>query len=186
LVASGDKQAYHQLFDRYWDHVYGTGLHLTKSPEMAKDFAQDVFLKLWDTRSKLPAVKNLSTYLYVVTKNLFHDYLRMNAFRESNKEFLIHYFAYKNPSPHEQLEQKEISAALHEAINNLPPKLHQVFILSRFQGLSHEEIGRKLNISSISSKTYITRALLALRKHMGENAEKWLLTIGFSLQFFHF
>ncbi|WP_158267069.1 RNA polymerase sigma factor [Chitinophaga niastensis] len=183
LVANGDKNAYAQLFDHYWDHVYGTGLHLTKSPELSKDLAQDIFLKLWDARSKLSEIKNLSTYLYVLTKNLFHDHLRTNVFRESNKEFLINYFAHHETSPHKQLEQKELSGFLDEAINNLPPQLHQVFTLSRFEGLSHIEIGRKLNISPLSSKTYMTRALITLRKQIGENPWELLFIIGVALKF---
>ena len=186
LVAQGDKQAYHQLFDRYWDQVYGAGLHLTKSPEQSKDLAQDIFLKLWDLRSRLPSVNNFSAYLYTITKNLVHDHLRTHVFRESNKEFLTHYFADQTSSPQEQLEQKQLGDLLDQAINNLPPKLRQVFTLSRFEGLSHEEIGRRLHISPLSSKTYMTRALIVLRRQIAENRSKLLSIIGISLPFFHF
>jgi len=186
LLSNGDKQAYRQLFEQYWDQVYGAGLHLTKSPEQAKDLAQDIFLKLWDLRSTLPAINNFSSYLYVITRNLVHDHLRTQVFRESNKEFLLNYFAYYDPSPHERLEQKQLGGVLDEAINNLPPKLQQVFTLSRFEGLSHEEIGKKLHISPLSSKTYMTRALTSLRKQIGENQWKLLSLIGLSLKFLHF
>ncbi len=168
LVAKGDKQAYRQLFDQYWDQVYGAGLHLTKSPEQAKDLAQDIFLKLWDIRVKLPSIKNFGGYLYTVTRNSVHDYLRTNVFRESNQEFLLNYFAYSEVSPQEQLEQKQLGGMLDEAIRNLPPQLYQVFTLGRLEGLSHEEIGKRLQISPLSSKTYMTRALMALRKYLGE------------------
>ncbi len=186
LVAKGDRQAYHQLFDRYWDQVYGAGLHLTKSPEQSKDLAQDIFLKIWDLRSKLPSIRNFNGYLYTITKNLVHDQLRTHVFRESNKEFLTFYFADHTSSPHEQLEQKQLGDILHQAINNLPPKLHQVFTLSRFEGLSHEEIGKRLHISPLSSKTYMTRALIVLRRQIAENQWKLLSIIAISVNFFPF
>jgi RNA polymerase sigma-70 factor (ECF subfamily) len=183
LVANGDKQAYRQLFEQYWDQVYGAGLYLTKSPEQARDLAQDIFLKLWDTRLKLPGIRNFSAYLHTITRNLVYDHLRTRVFRESNKEFLLQYFSTAESSPHEQLEQKQLSDLLREAIGNLPPQLRQVFLLSRMEGLSHEEIGQRLHISPLSSKTYMTRALAVLRRQIGGNKGKLLLIIGFSVRF---
>jgi len=167
-IARGDTQAYRQLFDAYWDRVYGVALHLTKSPEQARDLAQDIFLKLWDARSGLAGVRNFDNFLYVVTRNLFHDHIRNRVFRESNKEFLTQFFSGEESSPHQRLEQKEMSQALEQAINGLPPQLRQVFVLHRLEGLSHEEIARRLHISPLSSKTYMTRALIALRRHLGD------------------
>ncbi|TWF45715.1 RNA polymerase RpoE-like sigma-24 subunit [Chitinophaga polysaccharea] len=165
LVAEGCTVAYKQLFQEYWEQVYGAGLYLTKSPESAKDLAQEIFLKLWDNRSALPEIRNLSKYLFVITKNLFHDQLRKKIFQESNKEFLVDYFSLKENTPHEQLEKKEVGNALAEAISSLPPQLREVFVLKRLDGLSHQEISVKLNISPISTKTYLTRALILIRKH---------------------
>jgi RNA polymerase sigma-70 factor (ECF subfamily) len=166
-LAAGDKQAYQQLFEHYWEQVYGTGLRLTKSPEQAKDLAQDIFLKLWDNREKLSPIKDLRSYLFIISRNLIHDHLRTRVFRDSNRDFLIQYFTYHETSPQDQLEQKQLGEALYEAIERLPPKLQQVFKLSRIEGLSHEEIAQRLHITPLSSKTYMVRALMALRKGMG-------------------
>jgi len=179
-LAEGDKQAFQQLFDRYWDQLYGAGLRLTKSPEQARDLAQDIFLKLWDNRERLSGVKNLPSYLYTIIRNLVHDQIRTRVFRESNREFLISYFSYQDCSPQEMLEKKQLGEILNQAVARLSPKLREVFILSRFEGLSHEEIAKRLHITPLSSKTYIVRALITLRKLIGENIEKViLLIIGF-------
>jgi RNA polymerase sigma-70 factor (ECF subfamily) len=174
LVAAGNMQAYQQLFEMYWDQVYGTGLRLTKAPEQAKDLVQDIFLKVWDNREKLQGVRNFSAYLYMTTKNLIHDQVRSRVFRESNREFLTNYFAYTESSPQLLLEQKEMGEVLEAAINKLPPKLREVINLRRLEGLSHKEIAIRLNISYISSKTYMVRALMALRKEMSRHAGKLL------------
>lgn len=166
LVANGDRQAFRSLFEAYWNQVYGAGLHLTKSPEQARDLSQDIFLKLWDQRAQLAGVRNLATYLHVITRNLFYDQLRKRVLTESNKPFLMHYFDAATHTPFEQMEQKELGNKLHEAINRLPPQLKEVFVLKKLEGLSHEEIGQKLHISALSAKTYMTRALLLLRKYL--------------------
>jgi RNA polymerase sigma-70 factor (family 1) len=183
LVAQGDMPAYQQLFDLYWDQVYGIGLRLTKTPEQAKDLAQDVFLKLWDNRSKLTEVRDFRSYLFVLTRNLIYDQLRTRVFHESNREFLTNYFAYNESSPQELLEQKEIAEVLNAAIHKLPPRLRQVFNLRRSEGLSHVEIAKRLNISTISSKTYMVRALMALRKEIIRNPGKLFLVATFLLNF---
>jgi RNA polymerase sigma-19 factor, ECF subfamily len=184
LVAQGDMQAYQQLFDWYWDQVYRTGLRLTKTPEQAKDLAQDIFLKLWDNRTKLTEVKDFGSYLFVITRNLIHDQMRTRIFHESNREFLANYFAYNESSPEEILEQKELGEALNAAIRKLPFRLRQVFNLRRSEGLSHIEIAKRLNITTISSKTYMVRALMALRKEIMRNRGKLIFVAGFLFNFF--
>ena len=128
---------------------------------------------------QLTEVKNLGSYLYTITRNLIHDHIRTRIFRESNKEFLLHYFTYHDSTQQERMEQKELSEALQEAIGQLPPQLRQVFQLSRFEGLSHEEIGQRLQITPLSSKTYMVRALLALRKKMAGYPDKLLFIAAF-------
>ena len=168
LIASGDRTAYRQLFEHYSDQVYGAALHLTKSPEQARDLTQDIFLKIWDNRSKLPEVQHFSAYLYTIVKNLVHDQVRSAIFRESNRESLVSYFNYNESSPEELLERKQVKEAVAAAINRLPPKLQQVFTLGYFEGLSHKEIAGRLDISPLSSKTYMVRALMALRKYLSD------------------
>jgi hypothetical protein len=91
-VSMGDEVAYSQLFRKYWPQVYGTGLRLTRSPEQAKDLAQEMFLKLWDNRDKLPGVQKLDSFLYTSSRNLIMDHLKKKVLNVTNIEFLIDYF----------------------------------------------------------------------------------------------
>jgi RNA polymerase sigma-70 factor (family 1) len=165
-VASGDEHAFKQLFKSYWPQVYGTGLHLTRSPEQSKDLAQDIFLKLWDNRSKLQEVERIEAYLYTISRNHIIDYLRKKVFHIANIDFLINYFQDDTILEQEHLEYEELENAIHIAITTLPGKVQDVFKLSRFEGLTHEQIAARLNISVVSSKTYIVRALRHIRSHI--------------------
>lgn len=176
-LAAGDKDAYGLVFEKCWDQVYGVAFRLTKSPEMARDLAQDIFLKLWDHRQKLPEVKNFPSFLYTITRNLVHDQLRKKVFRESNRERLINYFSGADATAPEVLESRELDHILRESIDKLPPKLKQVLTLGRLEGLSHEEIAAKMGITPQSSKTYMVRALAALHKEMARHATKTVVLI---------
>ncbi|WP_162852570.1 RNA polymerase sigma factor [Dinghuibacter silviterrae] len=174
-LAEGDVSAYRALYEFYWDQVYGTAFHLTKSPEQSKDLAQDIFFKLWTNRERLAGVNELRNYLFIVSRNAVWDYLRTQVFRESNRGFLEQYMTYTQASPQEIVEQKELDGAALAAIDRLPPQLRQVFRLSRIEGLTHEEIARRMNITPLSSKTYMVRALAFLREELGRNGPKLLV-----------
>jgi RNA polymerase sigma-70 factor (ECF subfamily) len=182
-VAAGDMQAYQRLFELYWNLVYGIGLSLTKSPEQAKDLAQDIFLKVWDKKEKLPAVRDFKSYLYTIAKHRIQDQIRSKVFQASNREFLETYFNYSESSPDQLLERKESLEELETAIDHLPEQLRLVINLRRSEGLSHQEIAIKLNISPLSSKTYMVRALMALRKAMARHQGKLLFITSILLNF---
>src|SRR5262249_5656340 len=68
-VAKGDESAFRQLFDQYWDNIYGVAFTFTKSPVIAEEMAQDVFVKIWLKRAELPQVKKFGDYLFIIARN---------------------------------------------------------------------------------------------------------------------
>ena len=56
-LAEGKEQAYNQLFQQYWSHIYGVVLSLVKSREQAGDISQEIFTKLYHNRQQLRAFK---------------------------------------------------------------------------------------------------------------------------------
>jgi RNA polymerase sigma-70 factor (family 1) len=165
-LASGEQHAFRQIFEHYWDQVYAVGLKISKSPELAKDLAQETFMKLWQQRAQLKDVTNFRAYLNVLSRNLAIDHLRKKVFTPDNEDYLLNYFREDAIASTGNAEYKELEQILHEAVNELPPQMQQVFRLSRFEGLSHAEIATRMNITLVTSKSYMVRALAAIRKHL--------------------
>ena len=178
-IASGDQQAYREMFEWYWDKVYAIGLRLSKSPELAKDLAQETFIKIWNNRDKLPAVTNFSAFIYTVSRHLVIDHLRKKVFTAGNEDYLVAYFSDDAITPQEKTEYKELENILGRAINNLPPQLQQVFRLSRFEGLSHAEIALRMNITRVTSKSYMVRALYAIRQYLSQYHDEGFMILLF-------
>jgi len=176
-VALGDQHAFALFFNYHWPQVYGTGLRLTKSPEKAQDLAQDIFIKLWENRHKLNEVKEEDAYIFILSRNVILDFLRKKVFDTENIEALIDYFEDSTISPQEKLEYNELENTLKSAIDQLPGKVKDVFVLSRVEGLTHEQIAKQLNISVVSSKTYVVRALQDIRKFMASHADNTALIL---------
>jgi len=165
-LASGEQDAFRQIFERYWDQAYAVGLKISKSPELAKDLAQETFMKVWHQRAQLKDVTNFRAYLNVLSRNLAIDHLRRKVFTAENEDYLLNYFQEETTASTGDAEYKELEQILHEAVNELPPQMQQVFRLSRYEGLSHAEIAARMNITLVTSKSYMVRALAAIRKHL--------------------
>ena len=174
-IAAGDEGAFAMLFKAFWPQVYGVGLRITRSPEQAKDLAQEIFIKVWDNRDRLPEVKKIDAFIYVVSRNLILDHLRKKVFQPANIDFLIQCIQTDAVDAQDKLEVKELEKKIDGAIQTLPGKVQEVFKLSRFEGMTHEQIARKLNISVVSSKTYVVRALDHIRRYLSTPSEQHLL-----------
>ncbi len=173
-VADGDKDAFTSFFHLHWDQVYGTCLHMTKSHELALDLSQEIFIKIWENRHKLPEVRNAAAYIYTISRNTIVDYLRIKVFSEENLDKLLHFFIDEGQDPLGQLEFRELQVSLQTAVDSLKGKVKLVFLLSRQEGLTHEQIAARLGISITSSKTYIVRALQEIRIFMARNTSNTL------------
>jgi RNA polymerase sigma-70 factor (ECF subfamily) len=176
-LSTGDQEAYRQLFEQYWNQVYAIGLKLSKSPELAKDLAQETFIKVWNYRDKLTEVTHFRSFLFTISRHLVIDHLRKKVFTTGNEDYLVAYFSDDASTPHEKAEYKELEQLLNSAINHLPPQMQQVFRLSRFEGLSHAEIALRMNITRITSKSYMVRALYSIRKYLSQYGDEQFLIL---------
>lgn len=165
-VAAGDQLAYKILFDRYWDQMFANALHFTKQPELAKDLTQEIFLKLWLMRHKLAEVQRFEAFLFTVARNVIVDELRRLHTSGQYDEFFDAYFEQVHQPATISAEFRELESTLLEAINRLPRQMQTAFKLSRFEGLTHEQVARRMNISRITSQNYIARAIVSIKKHL--------------------
>lgn len=185
-IAEGDERSFGELTKLHWPQVYGTALRLTKSPEQAKDLAQEMFIKLWNNRGKLPEVDNLGAYIYVSARHIVMDFMQKKVLHLDNMQHLSDYFTENSVNhPQTSLELKELQQTVSAAVQALPDKTRRVFVLHRFEGKTHKEIADLLNISEVSSKTYIVRALKDIRRYLSEHAgDNSLLLIFLLSEFF--
>lgn len=170
-IAEGDVSAYTQFFNAYWKRIFANAQQFTKDPELAQDLAQEVFLKIWLKREQLYKVDNLEGYLYAIARNIFLDHLKKKVLDTSNSQYLETWFAETSQTIQQKLEFEELEALVQKAIAQLPPQMQTAFKLSRFEGLTHEEIASQMNISKVTSQSYIVRALTNIRKILSERKD---------------
>ena len=164
-LSMGDVKAFDKLFISFYPKVKSFLFSLLDNEDEAEDLAQDVFIRLWQNRKLLRNVQNLNAYIYQTVKHIFYSYL------DKRKDI----FSTEIDSVFDTLSTDDIEALvycheleniLNKVIDNMPPQRKQIFCMSRRQGMSIEEISKKLGISKRTVETHISLALRSLRNVM--------------------
>jgi RNA polymerase sigma-70 factor (family 1) len=166
LVAEGDEKAFRQLFDFYWGKIYSVAVTLTKSPPLAEEIVQDVFLKIWLKRDQLPSVENFEGFLFTVARNHIYNELRRKVVELPFVEHLEQHFRESSALPEQVMLLKETNLLIKEAVEQLPPQQRTVFELSRNEGLDNNKIAERLGISRATVRNHLTKALHFLRNYL--------------------
>lgn len=168
-IRSGDRGAYAALLERYWTALvrYATGI--VGTPDEASDVVQDAFVRLWRFRTDWVPEGHVSAYLYRITGNL-----ALNARRARVADLKRSGRATEGPlstrpaTPDQDLDERTLEQAVHAAVAELSERRREVFLLSRFQGLSYREIGETLGISVQTVANQMSAALAQLRHSLSE------------------
>jgi RNA polymerase sigma-70 factor (ECF subfamily) len=163
-LAIGDEVAFRKIFDAYRKPVYAYAMHLVKSESLADEIIQDVFLRVWLNKATVAHLGNFKAWLFTIAKNRIFDIMKSRAKEALLKQTL------RTPEPsyetENQIRDKEYESLLNDAISQLSPKQQLIYHLSRKNGLKHEEIALRLNISSNTVKTHLVHALRTIKKYL--------------------
>ncbi|MDH6304811.1 RNA polymerase sigma-70 factor (ECF subfamily) [Parabacteroides sp. PF5-5] len=142
----------------------------------AENIVQDVFVYLWENKEVLNSVKNLNAFLFTMVKNRCIDYLRSKTQASGRKysitdvqekEFELKLYALQRFDEN-SFSHEEIESIISNALETLPPRCREIFILSRMEGLKHKDIAQRLNISTNTIEGHISTALKKLREVLKE------------------
>ena len=163
-LSKGNKHAFELLFLNWHPKLVDFFTRLLGSSDTAYDYAQDVFFDIWTSRAKFSEVESFSSYLFQMA--------RFKAYNHFDKQAVIAKFNDESqakgpgvsPSGESSLYAKEIEASIWETLMRLPSKRRKIFIMSRFQGFTNDQISAELGINKRTVENHITNALASLRK----------------------
>ena len=169
LLKIGDEKAITMMYEKYAEKLYISAYNMLKNKEASEDIIQEVFISIWNKKETLEVKTTLKSYLYACVAYKVYSHFRKN--KENFKVELLEGFntqvQYLNPET--KLIQDEFINHINSIIDALPPRCKQVFQMSREEQLSHKEIALKLNISTKTIETHITKAIKALRTSLGKS-----------------
>ena len=162
-----DEKTFREIYDLYFDGIRRFLSYYSANPELIEDIIQDVFVKLWLER-KTTDIKHIKTYLYTSARNKILNHLR----DERNRLELL-----RKWSENERITRKEdkdeteslFVQMLRSAIDNLPNKCKEIYLLSREERFTYQEIASSLLISVKTVEAQMGIALKKIRCYLHDN-----------------
>ena len=167
-IADSSEVAFRQLFDTYQHQLFTYVYKVTRSRELADDAVQDIFLKIWSMRQKLPAIENIQAYLRRMARNQALKGFQAVA-REGLVEDRLACEKSAQGATDDGLLSKEIQRYINNLIAQLTPSQRKVFLLSREEGLRQQEIADRLGLNLVTVKRHMVDALKVIRDGIAQN-----------------
>ncbi len=165
-LSKGNILAFNTLFKEYSIRLYHFSYGFLKSRADAEEIVQEVFTKIWQKRGELRYELSFKSYLFTIAFNAIKKHFRTEA-------QISKYIATRAPEKHdnstsENINYNSLFKHVNEIIDQLPERRKEIFIKSRFDGLSISEISRDLKISKKTIENQLTNALSFIRVNLKE------------------
>ena len=161
LLLQDDKDAFDELYRRYWPILYNAAFKRLKSNDLSKDITQEVFIDLWLRRGKV-GIENIQAYLLTAVR---FQVLKMISREKKNTSFIEPFenMAISSFSADGEVIDKELAALFDSWLNTLPEKRKAIFVMHYIEKLSTKEIAERLDISQKTVQNQLGNAVQGLR-----------------------
>lgn len=174
-IQKGDRKVFATLIEIYYEETFWYAKSLSRNDALAKDLTQEVFYKLWSKRKKIKDEVVIKGWLFRSVRNKFLDHVKKNRRQtqllETTLADTLDTFIQRQND--EGMSKK--LAIIEKEIQNLPKKCHEVFLLSKKEGLTNNEIAEHLGISLKTVEGHLTKALKTLKKKVIEKIQVLLM-----------
>lgn len=173
-IQGGDVAAFEQLFRRAAPGLVVFVARVVESRAIAEEVVQDVLFRFWERRAGIEIRGSLMGYLYAAARHAAIDYRRVVSAEQrlcaagglvTTGPYSIGGLRELGVAPTGEVDvrEAELAAALRRAVERLPARRREIFVLHRSRGLTYPQIAGRLGISVKTVETQIGRALVAVR-----------------------
>ncbi|MDR0431141.1 MAG: RNA polymerase sigma-70 factor [Tannerellaceae bacterium] len=162
-----------EMYVRYYPKLLRFSKFYVLSEEDSENIIQDIFTEMWTQMELLKGIRNMDAYLFALVKNRCIDYLRNQVAIYEKKRNLqdvtgkeLEFKLYSLQQVDEMLFVDDVEKLLQSAINKLPKRCREVFLLSRSEGLKNREISERLQISVSTVENQMTIAIRKLKSEL--------------------
>jgi RNA polymerase sigma-70 factor, ECF subfamily len=177
-VRAGDDSAFSYLVQKYRRPMVGFMYRLCHNPATAEDLAQEVFLRVYRSRSSYEPSAKFSTWLYRIATNLAVNHARDTRHERPEKTVRLDEpdqetgttpdLADESLTAEEQLLRKERLAAIREKVNALPERQRLAVMMHKYQQMDYRQIAAVMKLSESATKSLLFRAYETLREQLKE------------------
>ena len=164
-VRGNDLNSFEKMFLIYRVKIFNFSYKYLRSREDAEEVVQDTFVKIWENRATLNEDLSFNSYLFTIAKNIIINKVRKKVAEPRVFDTIVEHSA-QDESTENEIIYRDITSVAERAIQNLPAQRQLVYNLSRKDGLTYEEIGTQLGISSRTVEAHLRKALESVREFL--------------------
>ncbi|MDJ1498095.1 RNA polymerase sigma-70 factor [Cytophagaceae bacterium DM2B3-1] len=143
----GDEKAFDKLYYRYHPRLFRLAFKITKSQSLTEEIVHDAFMKVWQNKDKIDPQRSFQAYIFTIIKNDIYRYLR----KQTNSLVTVNFSSggvtpNSNPTEHD-LHFTDYFQLYQYALNTLPARKKEIFLLHRQEEMSYREIASQLQVS---------------------------------------
>ena len=169
-LKKGNANAYAYLVDTYNHKLCLYANSLMNNVPLSEDIVQNIFIRVWERRDNLKTNFSIKSYLYKSVYNAcINEYKRNQSATALEKKYIDELDRIIEDKDEDTLEK--LTGLVKEAIQELPPKCKEIFLLSKKEGLTNIEISEYLNISKNTIERQINIAFSKIRKNVGNKTD---------------
>lgn len=173
-----DETSFETLFRENFEVLNNIAYTVVKDKDVSKDIVQQVFYKLWKNRSSVDIRTSMRSYLHRAVINTSLNHLEKNKrLVKVEDDQLAKSTIATGVDAIGQLSYNELQGKLKVAVDALPPRCRLVFSLSRFEGLSNQEIADRMETSIKTVENQMGKALKSLREQLRPLLEHSMISI---------
>ncbi|MDO8928880.1 MAG: RNA polymerase sigma-70 factor [Bacteroidota bacterium] len=169
LLRSGSQFAFERLFENYSQKLYRFSLSYLKSETEAEEIVQDVFLKLWENRSRLKNETSFQSYLFTIAFNAIRKHFNKKARDERYRVGILDFMSDENPSVETNPDFEALVVKLESLIEQMPDRRKEIFRKRKKEAKSVKDIAIEMDISPKTVENQITEAMNYLKKEFGND-----------------
>lgn len=171
-----DREAFAEIYERYWQRTFGLAYGKLKSRETAEELVQDLFTALWHKRAE-QQIEHLAHYLLGAINRRIIGHLRAHQVRAAYLDYCRWHQEATTQETEQTLAAADLSEAFAKALLCLPAQSREVFQLSRLEHISVQEISERLQLSAKAVEYHLTKSRRLLRGYLRDFVLAALFTL---------
>ncbi len=158
--------AFDAIYNKYCHKLHEFVFRYLKQEEDAEGIVQEVFIKIWEARGKIDVYASFESFLFTIAYNTTISLLRKRVCETKSREYLKSLQQIDSTDTiNDEIQFNELNQKVQSLLQQLTPRQKEIYLLSREEGMTHNEIAQKLNISESTVNNHLVTTLKYLKFH---------------------
>lgn len=168
ITKHDSQKAFKELYNLCYDRFFRIAFYYLHRDEWAQEVVLDVFLNMWNKRKTLLIPDKFDNYSFVSVKNASLNYLEREQKQETSSIDLAMSHLSSDSSPEQQILDEELFLVYLKALEELPDRCREIFLLLREEKMTYAQVAEQLNISTKTVDAQLQKAVSRLKEKINE------------------